>query len=262
MLVECAGVRACADHADRWALCELHGGEHMRSMVRFPEGKQMYPELMRGAGYYCTNNAKEDYNLTQTKGALWDESSKKAHWRNRPAGKPFLAVFNSEKSHESKIRVRPHVQVHDPAKVDVPAYHPDTPEVRQDWAQYYDAVSEADADAGVRLRELQEAGLAEDTVVFYYADHGSGMPGNKRWPYNRGLQVPLAVYVPEVQGTAARGLSCRRDVGSARELCGFCTDAAESGGGAGAGMDAGAGVLGCACVRRAVLSLWLPGADG
>lgn len=173
------------------------GGEHMRSMVRFPEGKQMYPELMRGAGYYCTNNAKEDYNLTQTKGALWDESSKKAHWRNRPAGKPFLAVFNSEKSHESKIRVRPHVQVHDPAKVDVPAYHPDTPEVRQDWAQYYDAVSEADADAGVRLRELQEAGLAEDTVVFYYADHGSGMPGNKRWPYNRGLQVPLAVYVPE-----------------------------------------------------------------
>src|SRR5207237_1311594 len=82
----------------------------------------------------------------------------------------------SLKSHESKIRARPHKPVHDPAKVRVPAYHPDTPEVRRDWAQYYDVVSEADADAGARLKELAEAGLADDTIVFYFADHGSGMP--------------------------------------------------------------------------------------
>jgi uncharacterized sulfatase len=69
--------------------------------------------------------------------------------------------------------------------------------VRQDWAQYYDAVSEADADAGLRLKELEDAGLAEETIVFYYADHGSGMPRNKRWPYNCGLRVPLVVYIPE-----------------------------------------------------------------
>jgi uncharacterized sulfatase len=128
---------------------------------------------------------------------VWDESSKKAHWRNRPAGAPFFAVFNSLKSHESQIRTRPHKQVHDPAKVRVPAYHPDTPEVRQDWAQYYDQVSEADADAGVLLAELEKDGLSEDTIVFYYADHGSGMPRSKRWPYNSGLQVPLVVYIPE-----------------------------------------------------------------
>jgi uncharacterized sulfatase len=172
------------------------GGEHMRSMVPMPAGKKMYPQLMREAGYYCTNNAKEDYNLAKP-GQVWDESSKKGHWKNRPEGKPFLAVFNSEKSHESQIRKRPHTQVHDPAKVRVPAYHPDTPEVRQDWAQYYDQVTEADADAGARLKELADAGLADDTIVFYYADHGSGMPRNKRWPYNSGLQVPLVVYIPE-----------------------------------------------------------------
>lgn len=177
------------------------GGEHMRSMVAYPRGQKMYPQLLREAGYYCTNNAKEDYNVAKPRGAsngsAWNESSKKAHWRNRSAGMPFFAVFNSEKSHESKIRVRPHQQVHDPAKVRVPAYHPDTPEVRQDWAQYYDAVSEADADAGQRLEELQQAGLAEETIVFYFADHGSGMPRNKRWPYNSGLHVPLVVYIPE-----------------------------------------------------------------
>ncbi len=172
------------------------GGEHMRSMVPCPEGMQMYPQLLRQAGYYCTNNAKEDYNVAKP-GKVWDESSKKAHWKNRPAGKPFFAVFNSEKSHESKIRTRPHQQVHDPAKVRVPAYHPDTPEVRQDWAQYYDAVSEADADAGVRLKELDEAGLLDDTIVFYFGDHGSGMPRNKRCPQNSGLHVPLVVHIPD-----------------------------------------------------------------
>jgi uncharacterized sulfatase len=173
-----------------------NGGEHMRSMVPFPQGKKMYPQLMREAGYYCTNNAKEDYNVEKP-GSVWDVSSKQGHWKNRPSDTPFLAVFNSEKSHESKIRVRPHTQVHDPAKVRVPAYHPDTPEVRQDWAQYYDCVTEADEDAGNRLKELADAGLTEDTIVFYYADHGSGMPRNKRWPYNSGLQVPLIVYIPE-----------------------------------------------------------------
>ncbi|MBS0202743.1 MAG: sulfatase [Planctomycetes bacterium] len=172
------------------------GGEPMRSMVPLPRGQHLYPELLRQAGYYCTNNAKEDYNI-QKPGKVWDESSRNAHWKKRPVGTPFFAVFNSEKSHESKIRVRPHKLVHDPARVRIPAYHPDTPEVRQDWAQYYDVVTEADADAGVRLRELADAGLMEDTIIFYYGDHGSGMPRSKRWPYNSGLHVPLVVYIPE-----------------------------------------------------------------
>jgi uncharacterized sulfatase len=171
------------------------GSEHMRSMVAYPAGKKMFPQILRAAGYYCTNNAKEDYNLEQP-GQVWDVSSRAAHWKNRRPDQPFFAVFNSEKSHESRLRARPHRAVHDPAKVRVPAYHPDTPEVRQDWAQYYDVVTAADADAGARLAELDEAGLADDTIVFYFADHGSGMPRNKRWPYNSGLQVPLVVYIP------------------------------------------------------------------
>jgi arylsulfatase A-like enzyme len=172
------------------------GGEHMRSLVAFPAGKKMFPQYLREAGYYCSNNSKEDYNLAKP-GKVWDDSSAKAHWRKRKKGQPFFAVFNSLKSHESQIRRRPHKAVHDPAKVRLPAYHPDTPEVRQDWAQYYDVVSEADADAGQRLKELQEDGLAEDTIVFYYADHGSGMPRSKRWPYNSGLHVPMIVHIPE-----------------------------------------------------------------
>jgi uncharacterized sulfatase len=172
------------------------GSEHMRSMVAFPTGKKMFPQFLREAGYYCTNNSKEDYNLLKP-GQVWDDSSKKAHWKNRKKGQPFFAVFNSLKSHESKIRVRPYKAVHDPAKVRIPAYHPDTPESRQDWAQYYDVVSEADADAGTILKELEEDGLSADTIVFYYADHGPGMPRSKRWPYDSGLHVPMVVHIPE-----------------------------------------------------------------
>lgn len=172
------------------------GAEHMRSQVRLPASMPLYPQLLRQAGYYCSNNSKTDYNLRE-QGKVWDQSSNKAHWKNRRPGQPFFAVFNHVVSHESQIRTRPHTPVHDPAKVRLPAYHPDTPEVRLDWAQYYDKITEMDALVGRNLQELNEAGLADDTVVFYYGDHGSGMPRSKRWPYNSGLHVPLIVFIPE-----------------------------------------------------------------
>lgn len=173
------------------------GGQHMRSIVNMPEFMKMYPQYLKAAGYYCTNNSKEDYNVAKPVEKVWDESSRDAHWKNRAQGQPFFAIFNITTSHESQIRKRPHQAVHDPDKVRVPAYHPDTPEVRQDWAQYHDKLSEMDATAGQYLREIEEAGLADDTIVFYYGDHGSGMPRSKRWPYNSGLSVPLIVHVPE-----------------------------------------------------------------
>lgn len=174
------------------------GSEHMRSLLPYPNGQHMYPDLLQAAGYYTSNNSKEDYNLAApASGKGWSDSSPQAHWRNRTAGQPFFAVFNATRSHESGIRRRPHTPIHDPAAVKVPSYHPDTPEVRRDWAQYYDVVSQADAIAGEHLQALAEAGLTEDTLVFYYGDHGSGMPRSKRWPGNSGQQVPMVVYVPE-----------------------------------------------------------------
>jgi len=172
------------------------GSQHMRSLVRLPAAMKMYPQYLREAGYYCTNNAKEDYNLEKP-GEVWDASSNKAHWRDRRAGQPFFAIFNFTQTHESQVRTRPHEFVHDPAKVRVPAYHPDTPEVRLDWAQYYDNITTVDGLAGKVLQELEADGLADNTIVFYYADHGAGLPRGKRWPYNSGLQAPVIVYFPE-----------------------------------------------------------------
>jgi uncharacterized sulfatase len=168
----------------------------MRSMTRLPEGMKMYPCYLRESGYYASNNAKEDYNLAHT-GTVWDDSSAKGHWRNRKPGQPFFSIFNLLVTHESQIIKQEPTRVHDPAKVRVPAYHPDTPEVRHDWTQYYDNITTMDSQAGKILQDLESDGLAQDTIVFFYGDHGAGMPRSKRFPYNSGLRVPLIVHIPE-----------------------------------------------------------------
>ncbi len=176
--------------------CPSTGSEHMRSEVPLPAGMKLFPQYLREAGYYCTNNVKEDYNIAKP-GKVWDESSNKAHWRKRPAGQPFFAVFNFTTTHESAVRQRPHQFVHDPANVHLPGYHPDLPEVRQAWAQYHDQMSLMDEQFGQKLAELQADGLDEDTIVVYFGDHGPGLPRCKRSPCNSGLRVPLIVHVPD-----------------------------------------------------------------
>jgi len=194
----CAPARTCLI-SGRWAPAD--GAEHMRSSVPLPQGHQMYPQLLRVAGYYCTNNSKEDYNLVKPGGKkadlVWNESSPKAHWKNRAEGQPFFAIFNNTITHESQIRRRPHMLIHDPANAPLPPFHPDTPEVRHDWAQYYDNLTLMDTKLGEYLTELEKAGLAEDTIIMHYGDHGPGMPRFKRWPYNSGLHVGLIMHFPE-----------------------------------------------------------------
>ena len=172
------------------------GAEHMRSLVRVPAELKLWPQLLREAGYYCTNNVKEDYNVEKP-GQVWDVSSAKAHWKNRKPGQPFFAVFNFTTTHESQVRKRPHTFVHDPAKVQVPGYHPDLPEAREAWAQYHDQMTVMDGQAGKILDELKDAGLDQETIVFYWGDHGPGLPRCKRSPCNSGLRVPLIVHIPE-----------------------------------------------------------------
>ncbi len=172
------------------------GGQHMRTDVRLPGFIRFYPQLLRDAGYYATNRHKEDYNVSGDPD-IWDESSRQAHYRNRPEGKPFFAVFNLHESHEARIRDRTALPHHDPDTIPVPPYHPDTPEVRRDWAQYYHSVTRVDEQVGNLLAELEADGLADNTIVWFYADHGSGMPRHKRWPYNSGLHVPLLIHFPE-----------------------------------------------------------------
>lgn len=170
---------------------------NMRSETYLPDGVEMFPHYLREAGYYCTNKSKEDYNYFKSKAKPWDDSSNKAHYRNRKDGQPFFAVMNYTGTHESKIRKRPHKQVIDPATVHLTKYWPDTPEVRQDWAQYHDNITVMDGWVKKELSALEKAGLADNTIVVFFGDHGSGMPRHKRFAGDSGMRVPFIVHVPE-----------------------------------------------------------------
>ncbi|WP_209330143.1 sulfatase family protein [Lunatimonas salinarum] len=176
------------------------GHEHMRSYYDKSSVVKLYPEYLREAGYYCTNNQKEDFNINpdMTKN-VWDELGKEAHYKNRPEGKPFFAIFNATISHESSIHDRTPVEDlrHRPEDVTLPPYHPDTPDMRHDWAQYYDKIEDMDTWMGGVLRELEESGEKENTIIFYYGDHGGVLARSKRFVYESGTRVPFIVYIPE-----------------------------------------------------------------
>jgi uncharacterized sulfatase len=167
-----------------------------------------FPIYLREAGYYCTNNSKKDYNFAPTN-PIWDESSKKAHWKNRSSeDTPFFAVFNYTDTHEGSIRSNPtqfaqktkrltEAQRRDPSKLTIPPYHPDTPVVREQWRNIHELITGMDYWVADHLKALDEAGLAENTIVIFWSDHGTGLPRHKRWVYDSGVHVPLIVYAPE-----------------------------------------------------------------
>lgn len=180
------------------------GSQHMRCITTLPEGIKPFTTHLRQAGYFCTNQSKQDYNF-RTPDDAWDVGKgPKAHWRNRKPGQPFFAVFNYTDTHESRIRskIRNPVPLtdterHDPNKTPPPAYLPDTPLIRKDWARYLDLVTMMDKrEIPKRLKELDEAGVAEDTIIFFFGDHGVGLPRAKQFVYDSGMQVPLLVYFP------------------------------------------------------------------
>ena len=173
------------------------GTQYMRCKGVPPTAVKCFTEYLRAAGYYCTNNSKTDYQFDPPATA-WDESSRKAHWRNRPKGQPFFAVINLTISHESKNWPKRGAKlIHDPAQAVVPPYYPDTPVVRENIARYYDNVTKMDEQAGQILRQLAEDGLADSTIVWFWSDHGRGLPRGKRWIYDSGIHVPLVICVPE-----------------------------------------------------------------
>lgn len=170
--------------------------QHMRANAKAAGILPSYPELLRKAGYYVTNNVKTDYNCDIDPAAIWNESSPKAHWRNRAPGQPFMAVFNLMTTHESQ-NFKPTPGAVKPDQVRVPAYMPDTPGIRQDIASYYNRMEIMDGQVGKLLADLEAAGLAEDTIVFYYSDNGGILIRSKRFCFDEGLRCALIARVPD-----------------------------------------------------------------
>jgi len=158
-----------------------------------PHYVKCFTEYLRAQGYYCCNNVKTDYQFEAPLTA-WDDLSETAHWRNRPdPNQPFFAVFNPTNTHESAMWEDKHFEIRfDPADMQLPPYFPDTLKVRQALARMYTQIEQSDGYLGEILAQLEADGLAENTVVFHWSDHGP-LPRGKRWLYDSGIHVPLIV---------------------------------------------------------------------
>ena len=170
-------------------------------IVPMPDSLKMFPAYLREAGYYTTNNSKEDYNLIKDVG-VWDESSNKATWKNRKKDQPFFHVFNIGISHESSLHFSKEKMdststVTDLNAFDIQPDHPQSDLFRYTNAYYRDKIREMDLRVGQVVAELEKDGLLSNTFIFYFGDHGGVLPGSKGYLFETGLHVPLVIYIPE-----------------------------------------------------------------
>jgi N-sulfoglucosamine sulfohydrolase len=200
----------------------------LRAYEAIPPGYvKMLSEMLRKQGYYCTNNYKEDYQFKAPVTA-WDESSPYAHWRNRDKDQPFYAVFNFTETHESGlfdpygfryIETRHYhegdttytwksgrmtedetpVHVAKDIQFPIPPYLPNTEVVRRDMWKEYNNIAEMDRQVGAVLKQLEDDGLLENTIIFFYGDHGGPYPRQKRLIYDSGLNTPMIIRLPGKQ---------------------------------------------------------------
>lgn len=191
------------------------GTQHMRCTATLPDFIQPFTIYLRKVGYYCTNASKTDYQFKHSN-ETWDESSGKAHWRNRKdKNQPFFSVFNYTGTHEGSVAsisryesitkdLKP-AERQDPTQLDLPPYYPDTPVVRAAWKRNYELITVMDTWASGLIQQLKDDGLYEDTIVFFWSDHGVGLPRAKRWLYDSGTHIPLVVRIPEKWRTNGQG---------------------------------------------------------
>lgn len=165
----------------------------------------LFPQYLREAGYFCTNNQKTDYNTRTDNSICWDECGSTATYNSpgRKPGQPFFAVFNSSQTHMSRL-----TSVHldgrrdfaaegiDPEKLDLPPHVPDIPEIRSDYAFHIEGVNDVDKWVGIFLDDLKMRGLDKNTIIFVFSDHGGCLPRGKAFCYETSFRVPMVLYLP------------------------------------------------------------------
>ena len=179
-----------------------------------PAGVKCYTELLRKKGYYCTNNSKTDYQFSNPVSA-WDEQGEKAHWKNAPAHVPFFSIFNLNVTHESFIWKNTNQPLAvSPDDVLLPPYYPDTKAVRHDHAVLYSNIKKMDQQFHKLLKELEDSGRAENTIVIFYSDNGGPLPRGKREVMDSGTRVPFMIRFPDGQkaGTKNTALNMFVDI--------------------------------------------------
>lgn len=190
---------------------EMGTGNH-RSQYPVPEFIKGFPYYMKEVGYFTSNCGKKDYNfadIERKKRDAWTKDGKVGWW-NREEGQPFFCVFNQNDSHQSRTMSKPFdwyeknvlsslgpEQMIRDDQFEMPPFLKDSPEMRKQFARVYNSIKLTDVRIGELLKKLEDDGLRDDTILFFYADHGEGIPRAKQNGINMSYQVPFIISVPE-----------------------------------------------------------------
>jgi len=199
-----------------------HHRSHRKDGFRLPSGVELISHRMQEAGYFTTNvrqirpgvqgSGKTDFNFTV------ENAFDAPHWRTRKPGQPVYAQINFTAPHKGpqfpRAR-RENKQLVDPNKLELPPYWPDHPTVRDEYANFLDAVNLLDSDAGALWEELKKDGLLDNALVFFFGDNGRCLIRGKQWLYDSGISVPLIAWA---SGDAAKSFGLRSGQ-VRRDLC-------------------------------------------
>ena len=166
-----------------------------------------FPTYLRDTGYYTTNIGKTDYNIPKAREAellqpVWNRNGAGATYNDPERGdRPFFSQFNNMTTHMSRMTTIT-LDVREPVSVrvnseDLPPYVPNLPESRADYALHLEGVQNADRWVGLFLNDLRKRQLLENTIIFFFSDHGGSLPRGKAFPFDTGHRAALIAYVPE-----------------------------------------------------------------
>lgn len=179
-------------------------------------GVRTLPEIFKAAGYYTFNEGKNHYNFVFSDEDLYDRKGGNGFkgakdgsaWSACPEGKPFFGQIQLTGG-----KYKAPTAVVDPADVSVPPYYPDHPVYREEIAHHYNTILEMDRILGEIMAKLKEDGLYENTVVFFFSDHGMRLPRHKQFLYEGGIRVPFVMAGPGIpQGVVREDLVSGLDI--------------------------------------------------
>ena len=162
-----------------------------------PSYVKLFPEYLRAENYYCVNDNKCDYQFNAPF-TTWDDVFGDGSYKNAPKGAPFFYVKNFYTTHESRIWLRKDKPMTvNPSEVPIPDYYPDIPVVRRDIARKYSNIEALDKEVGQLLKQLETDGVLDNSIIFFWSDHGGNLLRQKRAVGNSGLHVPLLIRYPD-----------------------------------------------------------------
>lgn len=169
-------------------------------VIHLPDGVKTVYQLMREAGYFVTTQGmnKNDFNFIWDGNDLYDKVKHSRGvafpplWRERGQGQPFFAQFQL-KGGKHAFGLKKNQKRIDPASVTVPPYYADHPAIRAEIAKHYDTIRITDDEVGSIIAALKGDGLLDNTIVFFWTDHGMQLHRHKQWLYEGGVRVPLVV---------------------------------------------------------------------